>query len=118
MVYHVSEMNYTVMLLHHQNLSYFCKKWQNHSTLEYNWLKRLVSCYPEPFPGENTRVEEGDCAAVSRPGEEAAVLLQEGEEARPLVQAVHGRVLSHPVCTKPERITRYSGEQEGLYGAR
>jgi hypothetical protein len=60
-----------------------------------------VSC-PEPFPGENTRVEEGGCAAVACPGEEAAVLLQEGEEARPLVQPVHGRVLSDTVCTKPE----------------
>jgi hypothetical protein len=26
MIYHVSEMISTVMLLHHQNLSYFCTK--------------------------------------------------------------------------------------------
>ncbi len=102
MVYHVSEMNYTIMLLHHQKLSYFYTKIaKSLHPLDYNWLKRLASC-PELFPGENTRVEEGGCAAVAGPGEEAAVLLQEGEEARPLVQPVHGRVLSHPVCTKPE----------------
>jgi hypothetical protein len=102
-------MRINFVIMGHQNLLYFCKKWQTHCTLDYNLLKRLASC-PEPFPGENTRVEEGGCAAVARPGEEAAVLLQEGEEARPLMQAVHGRVLCDPVCSKPEQITRYSGE--------